>query len=532
MSPNKKNNKKEQEVKETCPETQTAASKNVAVYDSGFCQIGEVLERELKQGVNRIYIPVPTTYQPDSLNIDDIQGPEGSTLKIKSISYQPASRINSQSILSRSRGKQVVVRTGTSAATSAAGALLSITETGQGAKEIALTSHGTPYVLDGTILLLKVPSDLPLSIELDKLPEGLSEEVSLEVEVEASQAGVYQLSVGFRADSINWNARHALNYDAENNVVTEFNTFASVNNNSGLNFTNVELSLVTGDTGNQTAFESANSRAMPMKLAAASFSAPAMDSAEMEELGETKSFDVPGTVSLGASTTIPLGNAKIVPARREFFVNAVSLRYLSQSPSKQDASVRLLMTNNQESNLGTPLPEGKLVINQRNKKGQLRPTGSAHLPYVPAGEEMSIVVCSSKDVTVERKVLSQKEQLSEPVPEEAKQSANTVEAQKQPQFMVQTKTTTYELQTLVTNFKKETVGVLVNEQLPRNGKLVKESFRGLTQGREVAVKPNAGGDTFVLAVTAESGKDKAVEITYTVVTTEEVRIPVPAKPQS
>ena len=556
MSSNKKNKKREEQATESCPVSgEGCGGKNVAIYDRGFCQVGEVLETELKEGTNRIYIKVPTTYQADSLTVNGVEGPEGSSLKIKSISYRNAERLNSDGILSRSRGEQVVIRTGLpSDRSTAIGTLLFASQTGQGDREVGILSKGTPNILDGSVFLIKTPANTPLFIELPKLPEGLSEEPSLELEVEASKSGTYRLNANFRAGNINWTAKHSLTYDPDKNELSAFNTFASITNNSGLDFQDVELSLLSGfsDVDNEMG-DGGRMRAKGarMPMAAFSESVPTYDSAEVEAVGETKSFDVKGTVSLSKSTQVPLIAATAVPARREFFVEPASLQLVaSQKSVKQDASVRLHLTNTAEGKLGTPLPAGKLLINQKDSKGRLRLTSSTSLPYVPAGETIAVLIGTSQDVKVERKLLKAQESISEPVSEEIKTDAlpdNALSAEEKayyaskaayddapslhpkPKFVTKIKTTIYDLQILVTNFKKEGVGVLVNEQLPKGARLLQDSFMGLTQSSPVELKSGFNGDSFTLAVTVASGKDNAVEITYTVETKEEIKVPVEEK---
>lgn len=292
-------------------------------------------------------------------------------------------------------------------------------------------------------------------VRLPELPGGLITRPTLVWDIAANRAGTHSTRVSYQTTGITWWADYNLTYtdgsDA-NSCKLDVGAWVSIVNKSGASYADAKLKLVAGDVH----------RPQPQGRA---YPAPAAQRAlamEMSDKGfEEKSFFEYHLYTLGRPTTIPdnstqqlelFPTARAVPCEKNLvYYGAVDARpygspatdrnYGVQSNKKVD--VYLGFKNAKEQNMGMPLPAGRVRVSKLDPADQtLEFIGEDIIDHTARNENVLIKMGSAFDVTGERRQVN---------------------------FSVDNsrKTMTEEIEVKVRNQKKESVTVMVKENLYR-----------------------------------------------------------------
>ena len=292
-------------------------------------------------------------------------------------------------------------------------------------------------------------------VRLPELPGGLITRPTLVWVIAANRAGTHATRVSYQTAGITWWTDYNLTYQEGNNANAcklDVAAWVSIINKSGASYPDAKLKLVAGDVH----------RPQPQGRVYAAPTAQRAMTAEMSVQGfEEKEFFEYHLYTLGRPTTIPDNStkqielfpiARAVPCEknlvyygaanaRSYGSPATDRNYGVQSNKKVD--VYLGFKNAKERNMGMPLPAGRIRVSKLDASDKtLEFIGEDVIDHTPRNEQVLIKLGSAFDVVGERRQVN---------------------------FSVDNsgKTMTEEIEVKVRNQKKETVTVMVKENLYR-----------------------------------------------------------------
>lgn len=388
-----------------------ASKVDLTVYGNSYAQIQESRTVKLKAGKNRVQLNgIAQRYRQDSLRIIEAHGP--SKLAYQGANYQPAN-LTTERLLALSVGKQITARRWTTDGLQAVtGTLQSVN-----GNSLVLTADGkTELVSAADVTLLSTP-------------EGLSNTASLVVDVTVTTAGAYTLDFIYETEGITWSAKHTLVYDDTTSVVKSWETSVFLVNESGTNFKNATLRLLSGAVAGDEAPGGMYERSAAARVSALS------DGATVENVGDQKVFEIPGTVDLGAgqSRQIPLFTGNDVPVKQAYVVGNASSRYGYTTDRKQNATIRLTVENCDKYHLGKPLPAGAVKVYQFNSAKKLQLVGSTRVSDKATDEIFDLNIGTSSDVKWELKLVKAEDVAVDPATPAPVQQQNVRPARVAPQ---------------------------------------------------------------------------------------------------
>ena len=292
-------------------------------------------------------------------------------------------------------------------------------------------------------------------VRLPELPGGLITRPTLVWDINANRAGSHATRVSYQTTGITWWADYNITYQEvadANSCKLDIGAWVSIVNKSGASYADAKLKLVAGDVHRPQP----QGRAYPAPTAQR-----ALVMSDSVQGFEEKSFFEYHLYTLGRPATIPDNSTQqleLFPAARAVacektlvYYGATGARpygspatdrnYGIQSNRKVD--VYLGFKNAKEQNMGMPLPAGRIRVSKLDSADQtLEFIGEDDIDHTPRNENVLIKMGSAFDVVGERRQVN---------------------------FTVDTtrKTMTEEIEVKVRNQKKESVTVMVKENLYR-----------------------------------------------------------------
>jgi len=292
-------------------------------------------------------------------------------------------------------------------------------------------------------------------VRLPELPGGLITRPTLVWDINANRAGSHATRVSYQTTGITWWADYNITYQEgadANSCKLDVGAWVSIVNKSGASYADAKLKLVAGDVHRPQP----QGRAYPAPTAQR-----ALAMSDSVQGFEEKSFFEYHLYTLGRPATIADNSTQqleLFPAARGVacektlvYTGAAGARpygspatdrnYGIQSNRKVD--VYLGFKNAKEQNMGMPLPAGRIRVSKLDSADQtLEFIGEDIIDHTPRNENLLIKMGSAFDVVGERRQVN---------------------------FTVDTtrKTMTEEIEVKLRNQKKESVTVMVKENLYR-----------------------------------------------------------------
>ena len=292
-------------------------------------------------------------------------------------------------------------------------------------------------------------------VRLPELPGGLITRPTLVWDINANRAGSHATRVSYQTTGITWWADYNITYQEvadANSCKLDIGAWVSIVNKSGASYADAKLKLVAGDVHRPQP----QGRAYPAPTAQR-----ALAMSDSVQGFEEKSFFEYHLYTLGRPATIPDNSTQqleLFPAARgvacektlvyygaagarPYGSPATDRNYGIQSNRKVD--VYLGFKNAKEQNMGMPLPAGRIRVSKLDSADQtLEFIGEDVIDHTPRNEAVLIKMGSAFDVVGERRQVN---------------------------FTVDTtrKTMSEEIEVKVRNQKKESVTVMVKENLYR-----------------------------------------------------------------
>ena len=242
----------------------------------------------------------------------------------------------------------------------------------------------------------------------DQLPDCLSQKPTLAAKISSVQAGLKNILLAYLTNGISWNTNYVASVKDENTL--DLAGWVSINNQSGVSYENAKVQLIAGDV-NEVQTPSVTRGVMMFK--SATFGADSLNSVE-ESMPEQESFSSYQLYTLPSRTTIQDKQTKQLALIEQNQVKyhkegrVYSNLYLSgdYKPEfeKVHPSVYYIIKNDEDSNLGVPLPKGVFRFYEDDSKGNMQFIGENSIGHVAKGEKMELAVGKMFDVFVNGKV--------------------------------------------------------------------------------------------------------------------------------
>ncbi len=254
-----------------------------------------------------------------------------------------------------------------------------------------------------------IETDFPGRIVYDKLPENLMAKPTLDVIFNSKDAGDKKVRLAYLTNGIKWNAAYVAEVGRKN--VMSLNGLVTINNNSGADFENASVQLVSGSVNSVRQLPAPMPRMYAMKAMASD--AVVAENAALgmvpEAVNDYYLYTLPGRTSIknNQSKQVSLFAKENVKFERAYKLSSplyagVNLRQTEFEKQHPQAVFKLL--NAEADGLGMPLPQGVVRFYEKDIKGKMLFVGESEFPQLPKGEKAELVAGKSFDVSVKGKV--------------------------------------------------------------------------------------------------------------------------------
>ncbi len=392
------------------PATEVQAGERISVdltvYNQGSSLVREVREASLRKGQNRIVVPeVPATLDPSSVHLT------ASGLRILEQNYQ-YDLPDTRTLLTRYIGRQIELMR-----KDAAGV-----EKGIAAKLLAvegmagMNTQGPDGRNAG--LIAEVGGKIEVApagrLILPALSEGLILQPRLLWLAEAAKEGKQKMELTYLAGSISWTCEYVALMSAESDRI-DLTGWVTLTNESGSSFRNAGLKLVAGEVNRVE--ESPVPSGYLMKSRMAAMEDVAAPQFQQSEIFEYKLYTLGRRTDLGGreNKQIELVSAQQANCRKVLIYDGLEgdWRWWGQSANSRNqqgfgqtgntkVGVYVVFKNDKASQLGMPLPAGRVRVFQNDQDGKPQLVGEDRIDHTPKDEELRLFLGKSFDVVGER----------------------------------------------------------------------------------------------------------------------------------
>ena len=332
----------------------------------------------------------------------------------------------------------------------------------------------------------RIETGIPGRIVYPDVPANLRDRPTLVMSLNNSGAAQQDVELSYLTGGLAWKADYVAELSAADDRL-DLSGWVTLTNTSGASYNNARLQLVAGDV-NQVRSNIRFEGGMADKMAMA---APASRMAE-ESLMEYHLYrlDRPTTIAENQTKQVSLLTAAAVPARKELLLRGAGYYYGSsygELGQKMKVSVFVEFDNKEASHLGMPLPKGVIRVYKKDGAGNAQFVGEDSIDHTPKNEKVRLKLGESFDVTADKKQTDFKRL---PSPERGT-------ALNEGAFEI-----------VLKNARKEAVTVVVQEPIPGDWKVLKESHAHEKAASNTAV--------WRIAVPAEGSAtlDYRVQVSY------------------
>jgi hypothetical protein len=263
--------------------------------------------------------------------------------------------------------------------------------------EVVSVTGGILLRMDGHL----VTGDPDLLVFKD-IPAALLQSPAIAIMVNPGAAYDGEIGLRYLTDGLGWRADHTAQVNETSSGITlDLESWASIENNTGLRFGGASLAMVAGSVNRM-----ASPQPQPMMrmetMALSMADAPSVGGPSREALGDFHLYTAPGTFDLGpgARVQILLNTQKGVAAEKAYVLSGHGHAYFGRMPNDQ-ASVEHPQILYRFTNSGRePIAAGTMRI-----YGDSRFLGEDHLTSTAAGERAELHAGQAFDLSARRRQL-------------------------------------------------------------------------------------------------------------------------------
>jgi hypothetical protein len=405
-----------------------AADPALTIYNGGYAVVRETLPIDLKSGINQVsFAGVTAQVEADSVILRDIKGKAEFQILEQSYRNDPVT----QSLL------------------------LSLFE-GKTLEFIRLETNKPDRVVSGKVVrsgydprgrsvepIIEVDGKLQFSLPGSPLFPSLGNDnvlkPTLNWKLNSASSGKINAEVAYLSNGFTWEASYNL-VATDKSDVLDVVGWVTMNNQSGMTFTDAKIKLMAGDVNRvQSDYSVGTGRGMAVSAMA------------MQKVVTEKSFDEFHLYTLGNSATlrdketkqVEFVRAAGVQAERIYVFDGAGHQYRGDGSSGK-VQVYREFKNSEANKLGIALPKGKVRFYSQDGDRQLEFVGENQIDHTPKDEVIRVLTGNSFDLVGEHRMTNNTED-----------SANRVVSQ------------TFKIK--VRNRKKEPVEIRVVERATHGG---------------------------------------------------------------
>ena len=400
----------------------------VTIYNGNLGLVKDTREVSLESGMLEVqFADVAALIDPTSVHLKSLTDP--AALRILEQNYE-YDLLTSAKLLEKYVGKKVRL----------------YQSNGSYQEATLLSTNGPIYEINGQIHMGHSGQ-----VVLPTLPDNLVSRPTLVWLLRNAKAAAQRVEASYLTGGINWKADYVMVINAAD-TRSDLTGWVTIDNKSGSTYSNAALKLVAGDI-NRAQDRNREGRLMDMAAKAAS---PAMAERDFKSEGffEYHLYTLDGRTTLKDNQTkqLSLMSASDVPVDKHFVYYGAADYYRTQSGvpmSNQKVGVYLELKNTKENRLGLPIPKGRVRVYKADASGSQQLIGEDWIDHTPKDEKIKIKMGEAFDVVGQR---TQKDW--------RRIASNLYEV---------------EWEISLRNHKKEAITVEVNEPMPGDWEVLRES---------------------------------------------------------
>lgn len=359
----------------------------VTIYNDQLALVKDLRSVQLNNGFNKLaFREVSAQMRPEAALLRSLDYPDGFHLIEQNFDFD---LLTPQKLLEKYVGKKVrVVKTHP-----------------KSGKE-SLLDAVVLSVNNGVVLQIgdRIEMGIPGRIVFDEVPGNLRDRPTLVLQLNSATPKPQQLQLSYLTGGLSWKA----DYVAELNETDEFvnlTGWVTLTNQSGTTYKNAKLQLVAGDVNRvQNELVDASRKENVVMADAVSEESRMVE----ESLFEYHLYTLqrPTTISDNQTKQVSLLSATRIPVKKEFLLKGQNYYYHSSYGSigqKLKVVVFVEFNNDEDSNLGMPLPKGVVRVYKNDKSGNTQFVGEDHVDHTPKNEEVRLKLGDAFDVTADKK---------------------------------------------------------------------------------------------------------------------------------
>lgn len=351
---------------------------DVTVYNRNLALIREVRQVELPAGIFALeFRDVPSQIEPRSLLVE---APDRAGLQILEQNYE-FDLMSKEKILEKYVGHEISW----------------IQEDGERISGRLLGLAAGPVYEVGEEVLFEVPG----RIALPSLPANLRARPTLVWKAEAERQGEVAIEASYLTRGLSWSADYVLQLD-QAGATADLQAWVSLDNQCGASFSDARVYLVAGEI-HQASTQMPLMRERPSMMAGAK--------ADFGRVTEEALYDY-HLYTLTDRTTlkdaqikqVSLFEAEQIEVMRRYRLGANPGIYRGggQKDTKEKVWVYYAFQNEDENNLGLPLPAGVFRVYGQSAGGSRQLLGEDRIDHTPKDEEVELRIGIAFDLTAER----------------------------------------------------------------------------------------------------------------------------------
>lgn len=258
---------------------------------------------------------------------------------------------------------------------------------------MVLAAEGGAVLKIGDRIEILSAAGLPGRIVFDKIPPNLRAEPTLSMSLEAAQAFADEVELTYLTSGIAWRADYVGQLDKDAKKL-DLQAWITLNNRSGVAYTNAELKLVAGDVNRirdrrQLAQAPAGARTQSLEQAA-----------RQEQLGDYHLYTIPErtTIKHNQQKQVALFHAGQVLVSKEYRMHKWG-DWGSGPDQFENAEVRIRLENTKKAGLGVPMPQGIMRFYLDDMDGNAQFVGEDRVRNLPVERGQWFTLGQAFDVT-------------------------------------------------------------------------------------------------------------------------------------
>lgn len=359
----------------------------VTIYNDQLALVKDLRTIKLNSGFNKLaFREVSAQMRPETALLRSLNYPDGFRLIEQNFDFD---LLTPQKLLEKYVGKQVkIVKTHPM--------------TGKEKVHDAVVLS----VNNGVVLKIgdRIETGVPGRVVFDEVPGNLRDRPTLVMQLNSATSKAQQLQLSYLTGGLSWKADYVAELD-ETDEFIDLTGWVTLTNQSGATYKNAKLQLVAGDVNRVHDGYKEAKRRFEM-LAEESVAA---DSEMVEEaLFEYHLYTLqrPTTIKENQTKQVSLLSATKIPVNKEFLLKGQNYYYRSSYGSigqKLKVGVFVEFENDESSNLGLPLPKGVVRVYKNDRSGNAQFIGEDHIDHTPKKEEIRLKLGDAFDVTADKK---------------------------------------------------------------------------------------------------------------------------------